>query len=101
MLVLAGGVVAGTLDIAYACRFWALKRNAPVQRPQRPLLCGAGYGLLLYGIMNYVVVPLSADEEGYAHHRWPSVRIDQPQPYGLRRDLVPTAAASPAFCRRW
>jgi hypothetical protein len=24
------------------------------------VLCGGGYGLLLYGIMNYVVVPLSA-----------------------------------------
>jgi uncharacterized membrane protein YagU involved in acid resistance len=27
---------------------------------QRPLVCGAGYGLLLYAIMNYLVVPLSA-----------------------------------------
>jgi hypothetical protein len=27
---------------------------------QRAALCGAAYGLLLYGIMNYVVVPLSA-----------------------------------------
>jgi hypothetical protein len=27
---------------------------------RRPLLCGAGYGLLLYAVMNYVVVPLSA-----------------------------------------
>jgi hypothetical protein len=112
--VLAGGLVAGTLDIVYACVFWGLKRNVPVQRIlqsvaagllgeasfegggrtaalglalhvfialsmavvyylvarrwsllwQRPLLCGAGYGLLLYGIMNYVVVPLSAAGRG-------------------------------------
>ena len=110
VFVVAGGLVAGTLDIAYACVFWAIKRDVPVQRIlqsvaagllgeasfeggggtaalglalhffialsmsvvyylvarrwsllwQRPVLCGGGYGLLLYGIMNYVVVPLSA-----------------------------------------
>jgi hypothetical protein len=110
MFVLAGGLVAGTLDIAYACAFWAMKAGVPAERIfqsvaagllgqasfegggataalglalhylitlsmslvyylaarhwpllwRRPLLCGAGYGLLLYGIMNYVVVPLSA-----------------------------------------
>jgi len=108
--VLAGGLVAGTLDIVYACVFWALKAEVPVQRIlqsvaagllgqasfqggaptaalglglhyfiatsmsvayylvarriallwQRPVLCGVGYGLLLYLIMNYIVVPLSA-----------------------------------------
>lgn len=109
-LVLAGGVVAGTLDIVYACVFWAIKRGIAPQRVlqrvasgllgeasltggwataalglvchyliatlmavtyyfvarrwpalwERPLPYGAAYGLLLYGIMNYVVVPLSA-----------------------------------------
>lgn len=109
-LVLAGGFVAGMLDITYACVFWALKRGVAAQRilqsvaagllgeasftggrataalglalhyfialsmavvyylvarrwsllSQRPVACGALYGLLLYGIMNYVVVPLSA-----------------------------------------
>jgi uncharacterized membrane protein YagU involved in acid resistance len=108
--VLAAGLVAGTLDIVYACVFWALKANVPVQRIlqsvaagllgkesfqggastaalglglhyfiatsmsvvyylvarrwaslwQRPVLYGGAYGLLLYLIMNYVVVPLSA-----------------------------------------
>jgi|SRR5262245_26883857 len=108
--VLAGGLVAGTLDIVYACVFWALEANVPVQRIlqsvaagllgkesfeggaptaalglalhffiatsmsvvyyligrrwallwQRPVLSGGVYGLLLYLIMNYVVVPLSA-----------------------------------------
>jgi hypothetical protein len=105
-----GGLVAGTLDITYACVYWGLKRNVPAQRIlqsvaagllgkasfegggktaalglalhylialsmsgayylvarrwtllwQRPLLAGAAYGLLLYAIMNYIVVPLSA-----------------------------------------
>jgi len=103
-------LVAGTLDIVYACVFWALKADVPVQRIlqsvaagvlgkasfqggaetaalglglhyfiatsmsvvyylvarrwallwQRPLLYGGAYGLLLYVIMNYVVLPLSA-----------------------------------------
>jgi uncharacterized membrane protein YagU involved in acid resistance len=107
--VLIGGVVAGTLDIVYACLFWAIKRGVSPQRIlqrvasgwlgetsmagglasaavgfvtqffiatsmsvayylvarrwpalwQRPVPCGAAYGLLLYGIMNNIVVPLS------------------------------------------
>jgi uncharacterized membrane protein YagU involved in acid resistance len=111
ILVLAGGLVAGTLDILYAWGFWAIKRGVPFTRIlqsvaagllgpasaqgggartaalgfvlhyfiaismsvtyylvarrwpqlwQRPLLMGAAYGVLLYGIMNYIVVPLSA-----------------------------------------
>lgn len=109
-LVLAGGLVAGTLDIVYACVFWAVKAGLPVRRilqsvaagllgkasfeggaataalglglhyfiacsmavtyylvarrwpllRERAVPCGIAYGLLLYGIMNFVVVPLSA-----------------------------------------
>lgn len=47
--------IATTMSFVYylvASRFPLLGR--------RPVLCGAGYGLLLYGIMNYIVVPLSA-----------------------------------------
>jgi hypothetical protein len=108
--VLAGGLVAGTLDIVYACVFWALKAGVPAERifqsvasgllgeasfdggwstailglglhffiatsmsvtyylvavrwaplRQRPVLYGSCYGVLLYLIMNYVVLPLSA-----------------------------------------
>jgi hypothetical protein len=115
-LVLAGGVVAGTLDIVYACVFWALKADVPARRilqsvaagllgkasfegggataalglglhyfiacsmavtyylvarrwpllRERAVACGVAYGLLLYGIMNYVVVPLSAAGGGGA-----------------------------------
>ena len=32
MSVLAGGLVAGTLDITYACVFWALRAGTPPQR---------------------------------------------------------------------
>ena len=125
VFVLAGGLVAGTLDIAYACIFWALKSNVPAQRilqsvaagllgeasfeggwetaalglalhylialsmsvvyylvaarwvllRQRPVLCGAAYGLLLYGIMNYVVVPLSAAGPGSKNPLWVALSI--------------------------
>lgn len=110
LFVVAGGVVAGTLDITYACVFWAIKAGVPAQRifqsvargllgaaafrggattavlglflhyfiattmavtyyfaarewavlRRRPLACGAVYGLCLYVVMTYVVVPLSA-----------------------------------------
>jgi len=120
VFVLAGGIVAGTLDIVYACTFWALKSNALAERIlqsvaagllgeasfkggaataalglglhffialsmsvayylvarrwsllwQRPLLCGAGSGLLLYGVMNYVVVPVSAARPGPKDPLW-------------------------------
>lgn len=106
---LAGGLIAGTLDILYAWLFWNLKAGVTMERilqsvaagilgpasremgltsamlglvahffialsmaaawffvagrmpvlRQRPIVFGAAYGLLLYGIMNYVVVPLS------------------------------------------
>ncbi len=108
-LVFAGGLVAGTFDITYACTFWALKAGVPAQRVcqsvargllgaaafqggartaalglflhffiatsmavayyvvarrwvalrEKPFAYGAVYGLLLYGIMTYIVVPLS------------------------------------------
>jgi hypothetical protein len=115
-VVLAGGLVAGTFDIAYACIFWAVKAGVPVRRifqsvaagllgkasfeggtataalglglhyfiacsmavayylvarrvpplRERPVPYGTAYGLLLYGIMNYIVVPLSAAGGGGA-----------------------------------
>ncbi len=112
--VLAGGLIAGTLDITYACVFWALRAGTPPLRifqsvakgvlgpstfkggaataalglflhyfiatamsltyyvfarrwpalVERPLMFGAAYGLALYGVMNYIVVPLSAARGG-------------------------------------
>jgi uncharacterized membrane protein YagU involved in acid resistance len=123
--VLAGGLVAGTLDITYACLFWAWKSNVPPRRilqsvaagllgeasfeggketaalglalhylialsmsvvyylaarrwellRTKPLLCGAGYGLLLYAVMNYVVVPLSAAKSGSKDPVWITLSI--------------------------
>jgi hypothetical protein len=125
VLVLFGGLAAGTLDIVYACLFWALKRDVPAQQilqsvaagllgeasfeggrataalglalhyliavsmsvvyylaarfwpllRHRPFLCGAGYGLLLYAVMNYVVVPLSAAGPGSKDPLWITLSI--------------------------
>ena len=123
--VLAGGIIAGTFDIVYACTFWAIRRAVPAQRIlqsvaagllgqasfaggastaalglalhyfialsmaaayyvvarrwpllwRRPWLCGAAYGLLLYGVMNYVVVPLSAARAGSKDPLWIGLSI--------------------------
>jgi len=37
---------------------------------QRPLLYGPLYGVLLYGVMNYIVVPLSAANPGSRNLAW-------------------------------
>jgi hypothetical protein len=42
---------------------------------RRPVLCGAAYGLLLYGIMNYVVVPLSAAGPGSRDPLWVTLGV--------------------------
>jgi hypothetical protein len=40
LLVAAGGLVAGTLDLSYACGFWAWKRSLPVQRILQSVAAG-------------------------------------------------------------
>ena len=125
LFVLAGGLIAGALDILYACIFWALKANVPPTRilqsiaagllgkasfqggvgtaalglvlhfliallmsgayyliarhwsllHRRPCLGGAAYGLVLYAVMNYVVVPLSAAGPGPYDPLWITLSI--------------------------
>ena len=125
LFVVAGGFVAGTFDIVYACAFWALKASVPPQRIlqsvaagllgkasfegggatvalglglhyfialsmcvvyylvarhwallwQRPILMGGLYGLGLYGVMNYVVIPLSKASRGSGGTLWVALSI--------------------------
>jgi hypothetical protein len=125
VVVLAGGILAGTLDIVYACGFWAVKADVPAQRIlqsvaagllgkasftggaataalglalhymiavamslayylaarwwavlwQRPVTLGAAYGLLLYVVMNFVVVPLSAAGPGSQDPLWVTLTV--------------------------
>jgi hypothetical protein len=51
--------IASSMSVTY----YLVSRRWPVLR-RRPVLLGAAYGLLLYGIMNYIVVPLSAAGHG-------------------------------------
>ena len=107
--IVIGGLVAGLLDISFACTYWAIARDVPAQRIfqsvasgvlgrdayaggwgtaalglglhlfmtlamaaayyvasrqvpalwRKPLVFGAAYGLILYAVMNFIVVPLS------------------------------------------
>lgn len=145
--VLAGGLVAGTLDIVYACAFWAIKANVPPTRilqsvaagvlgkasfdggiasaalglglhfaialamalayllmarhwpwlGLRPWHGGAVYGLALYVVMNFIVVPLSAAMPGPKDPLWIGlsivahvVLVGVPIAYFTRRALVRT-----------
>ena len=124
--VLIGGLVAGTLDITYACVFWAVKAGVPPQRifqsvargvlgaaaftsgaasaalglflhyfiatmmsiayylvarrwpalVERPLIFGSAYGVVLWVVMNYIVVPLSrAGSGGSGPASWVTLSI--------------------------
>lgn len=124
-LVLAGGLVAGTFDIVYACVFWAIKAALPPTRifqsvaagllgpasfqggartaalglalhffiaismsvayylvarqwpllVRRPALCGVVYGAILYVVMNFVVIPLSAAPHATKWSLWVALSI--------------------------
>jgi hypothetical protein len=42
---------------------------------QRPVICGGLYGLVLYAVMNYVVVPLSAAPPGSDDRTWIALSV--------------------------
>jgi uncharacterized membrane protein YagU involved in acid resistance len=124
--VVVGGLVAGALDIAFACIFWWLEAGSSPTRifqsvaagllgkdsftggaataalglalhmaiamtfafayrgaaqvwpalARYPLRCGALYGLAVYGVMRYAVIPLSATSAGGADNRlWITLMI--------------------------
>lgn len=62
--------IAVSMSVTYylVARRWALLW-------QRPWLCGAAYGLLLYGVMNYLVVPLSAAGPGAKDPLWIALSV--------------------------
>jgi hypothetical protein len=123
--ILLGGLVVGSLDIAYAIAFWAVARGTSPVRilqsvaagllgteafrggmrtaflgavlhftialtivavywlasrlwpalAQRPFLWGSLYGLGVYGVMNYVVIPLSAASRGRFFLPWVALSL--------------------------
>ena len=58
--ILLGGVVAGTIDIGAAC----LISSHGVTFILHTIAGGLAYGVVIFFVMNYVVVPLSA----WKHH---------------------------------
>jgi uncharacterized membrane protein YagU involved in acid resistance len=62
--------IATTIVLVYylVARRWPLLAR-------RPWALGAAYGLLLYGIMNYIVLPLSAAGAGAKDPLWVSLSI--------------------------
>jgi len=56
---LLGAFLHYFIAIAVVVVYWIVSRFAPLLI-QRPVLCGAVYGVLVYVFMNYVVIPLSA-----------------------------------------
>ena len=93
--VLTGGLVAGTCSIVSASLFWGISRGLLSHYGiatsmavvyylvagrwaalwERPIPYGAAYGLLLYGIMTYVVVPLSAANPSSKDPLWVGLSI--------------------------
>jgi hypothetical protein len=63
-------LIATTMSVTYylVARRWSLL-------VRHSYLCGAGYGLMLYGIMNYIVVPLSAAGPGSTDRLWVTLSI--------------------------
>jgi hypothetical protein len=57
--------IATTMSVVY----FLVARRVELLRRQA-FLCGAGYGLLLYGVMNYFVLPLSAAGPGSRAPLW-------------------------------
>jgi hypothetical protein len=48
-----------TISLGIVLVYWIMSRSLEVLT-RRPVICGAIYGLLVYIVMNYVVIPLSA-----------------------------------------
>lgn len=69
-----GLVLHFSIACSMSAAYYLLARRRPVLG-QRPVLCGAGYGLLLYAIMNHVVVPLSAAGPGSNDPLWIALSI--------------------------
>jgi hypothetical protein len=78
----AGGSATAVLGLALhffialsmAAAYWLASRRLPLLH-ERPWLCGAAYGLLLYAVMNWVVVPLSAAGPGSRDPLWVTLGI--------------------------
>jgi hypothetical protein len=60
---LLGAFLHYFIALAVVIVYWIMSRFLPLLI-QRPIVCGAIYGVLVYLVMNYVVIPLSATRRG-------------------------------------
>ena len=113
LYVLAGGLVAGTLDIVYACVFWAVKAGVPVRRILQSVAAGllgaasfeGGAATAALGLALHFLIAVSMSAAYYlASRRWAVLR-ERPLAcgplYGLglyvvmNHIVVPLSAAGP------
>lgn len=111
--VLAGGLVAGTLDITYACVFWWLKRGVPAQRILQSVAAGllggasfeGGAATAALGLALHYFIALSMSAAYFLlAGRWPALSR-RPFAWGagyglflylfMSRVVVPLSAAGP------
>jgi hypothetical protein len=78
--VLAGGFAAGTLDIAYACLFWAVKSGVPAERILQSVAAGVlgtasfegGSATAALGLVLHYLIAVSMSAVYYlVSGRWP------------------------------
>ena len=60
---LLGAFLHYFIALAIVVVYWIASRFIPLLI-QRPIVCGAIYGAMVYVVMNYVVIPLSATRRG-------------------------------------
>ena len=111
--VLAGGLLAGTLDILYACLFWAVKADVPPTRIFQSVAAGllgeasfqGGASTAALGLVLHFSIACTMALAYYlASRRWP-VLVHRPVALGIVYGLllyvvmncivVPLSAASP------
>jgi len=60
---LLGAALHYFIALAIVTVYWAAARSIPIL-VRHPIVCGALYGAGVYGVMNYVVIPLSNAKRG-------------------------------------
>ena len=78
--VMAGGIVAGSLDIVYACLFWAIEAGVPAQRILQSVASGllgeasfeGGAATAALGLLLHFLIAISMSAAYYlVARRWP------------------------------
>ena len=94
--VLAGGLVAGALDITYACVFWAIKAGVPAQRIFQSVAAGllgkasftGGWGTAVLGLGLHFFIATTMSVTYYVVSRRLPVLAERPVPFGAAYGLL-------------